>query len=188
VTEPRITLAPPDGNPAEVQSLMDTLRRPGQPPLNLFLALARHPDLLRDYLPLGTRLLLRGTLPGRDRELVILRSAWLCGCDYEWGHHLRIAARAGLSREEIADIPDPSAGRWTRHEAALLRATGELVGEHTIGQAAWDTLGETYDDAALVEFAMLVGHYAMLAGLLNAARVPREAGIEGLPGSPRSPV
>jgi 4-carboxymuconolactone decarboxylase len=185
VTEPRITLASPDGNPAEVQSLVDTLRRPGRPPLNLFLALARHPDLLRDYLPFGSRLLLRGTLSGRDRELVILRTAWLCGCDYEWGHHLVIAARAGLSADEIADIPDPSAGRWTPHEAALLRAAGELVRDHTIGQAAWDTLGETYDDAALIEFAMLAGHYAMLAGLLNAAGVPREAGVEGF--GPRPP-
>jgi hypothetical protein len=28
---------------------------------------------------------------------------------------------------------------------------------------------------------MLVGHYAMLAGLLNAARVPRDEGVAGFP-------
>ena len=181
MTEPRMTLASPDGNPAEVQSLLDTLRRPGRPPLNLFLALARHPELLRDYLPFGSRLLLRGMLPGRDRELVILRTAWLCGCEYEWGPHVRLAARAGLSDEEIADVRDPSAARWTAHERALLRATGELAGEHTVGQATWDTLSQAYDDAALVELTMLVGHYAMLAGLLNAAQVPRDEGAAGFP-------
>jgi 4-carboxymuconolactone decarboxylase len=181
MTEPRITPAPPDGNPGEVQSLLDPLSRRGRPPLNLFLALARHPELLRDYLPFGTRLLLRGMLPGRDRELVLLRPAWLCGCDYEWGQHLRLAARAGLSDEEIADVRDPSAARWTGHERALLRATGELVGEHTVGQATWDTLSRAYDDAELVELTMLVGHYAMLAGLLNAAQVPRDEGVAGFP-------
>ncbi len=181
MTEPRITLAPPHGNPGEVQSLLDPLSRRGRPPLNLFLALARHPALLQDYLPLGSRLLLRGTLPGRDRELVILRTAWLCGCDYEWGQHQRLAARAGLTGDEIADIPDPSAGRWTGHDRALLSATGELVGQHTIRQATWDTLSQAYDDTAMVELTMLVGHYAMLAGLLNAAQVPRDEGVAGFP-------
>jgi alkylhydroperoxidase family enzyme len=62
-----------------------------------------------------------------------------------------------------------------------LRATGELVGEHTVGQATWETLKQAYDDAALVELTMLVGHYAMLAGLLNAAQVPRDEGVAGFP-------
>jgi 4-carboxymuconolactone decarboxylase len=179
---PRIALTPPRGNPDEVQSLLDVLSRRGRPPLNLFLALARHPDLLRDYLPFGSRLLLTGTLPARDRELAILRTAWLCGCEYEWGQHLRIAARAGVTEEEIADIGDPAAARWTAHEAALLRAAQELLDDHDIGQDTWDTLAQGYGDAGLVEFAMLVGHYGMLAGLLNAARVPRDEGVPGFPG------
>jgi alkylhydroperoxidase family enzyme len=182
---PRITLTAPQGNPAGLQSLLDALSRRGRPPLNLFLALARHPDLLRDYLPFGSRLLLTGTLPGRDRELAILRTAWLCGCEYEWGQHLRIAARAGVIEEEIADIGDPSAAHWSAHEAALLRGAEELLRDHTIGQDTWDTLAQTFDDAEMVEFAMLVGHYGMLAGLLNAARVPRDEGVTGFPdGSP----
>ena len=181
MTEPRIPLASPHGNPDELQALLDTLSRRGRPPLNIFLALARHPDLLRDFLPLGSRLLLTGTLPGRDRELVILRTAWLCGCEYEWGQHQRLAAREGLSGEEIASIADPSAGHWSRHDSALLHATGELLREHTIGEATWNTLSETYDDAALVEFTVLVGNYALLAGLLNAVKVSREAGVPGFP-------
>lgn len=179
---PRIALTPPQGNPEEVQSLVDSLSRPGRPPLNLFRALARHPDLLRDYLPFGSRLLLTGSLPARDRELAILRTAWLCGCDYEWGHHVRIAAGAGVTEPEIADIGDPAAARWTAHEAAILRAAAELLTEHTIGAGTWDTLAQSYDDAGMIEFAMLVGHYAMLAGVLNAARVPRDEGVPGLPG------
>jgi AhpD family alkylhydroperoxidase len=179
---PRIALTAPEGNPAGVQAIIDTLSRPGRPPLNLFMALAQNPDLLRDYLPFGSRLLLTGTLPARDRELVILRTAWLCGCEYEWGHHVRIGTRAGVTEAEIASIGDPSAGHWTAHEAALLRGAGELVADHTVGQATWDVLADSYDDAGLVEFTMLVGHYAMLAGLLNAARVPRDAGVAGFPG------
>ena len=163
------------------------LGRPPRPAANLFLTLARHPVLLRDWLPLGSRLLLGGTLPPRDRELVILRTAWLCGCEYEWGHHVRIGGRAGLSVDEIADVRDPAAARWSGHDAAVLRATGELVRDHTVSQATWDALAETYDDAALIEFTMLAGHYVMLAGLLNAARVAGDAGTEGFPQVPARP-
>ena len=184
---PRIAPASPEGNPEEVQSLLDSLGRPPRPAANLFLTLARHPALLRDWLPLGSRLLLGGTLPPRDRELAILRTAWLCGCAYEWGHHVRIGGRAGLSRDEVADVSDPSAARWHGHDSAVLRATGELVGGHTLSQATWDALAETYDDAALVEFTMLVGHYVMLAGLLNAARVAGDAGSGEMPPGPGRP-
>ena len=181
---PRITPAAAQGNPEELQSLLDSLGRPPRPAANLFLTLARHPVLLRDWLPLGSRLLLGGTLPPRDRELVILRTAWLCGCEYEWGHHVRIGGRAGLSVDEIADVRDPAAARWSGHDAAVLRATGELVRDHTLSQATWDALAETYDDAALIEFTMLAGHYVMLAGLLNAARVAGDAGTEGFSPGP----
>src|SRR5690348_5413166 len=128
---PRIAAAAAQGNPEELQSLLDALGRPPRPAPNLFLTLARHPVLLRDWLPLGSRLLLGGTLPPRDRELVILRTAWLCGCEYEWGHHARIGTRAGLSEDEVAGVRDPSAARWSGHDAAVLRATGELVRDHT---------------------------------------------------------
>ena len=35
------------------------------------------------------------------RELAILRVARRCACAYEWAHHVKIAARAGLSEAEI---------------------------------------------------------------------------------------
>lgn len=184
---PRIAPAAAQGNPEELQSLLDSLGRPPRPAANLFLTLARHPALLRDWLPLGSRLLLGGTLPPRDRELAILRTAWLCGCEYEWGHHARIATRAGLSGDEVADVRDPSAARWRGHDAAVLHASGELVSGHMLSQATWDALAETYDDAAVIEFTMLVGHYIMLAGLLNTARVARDPGAGGFPPGPGGP-
>jgi hypothetical protein len=44
---PRIAPAPPQGNPEELQSLLDALGRPPRPAPNPFLTLARHPVLLR---------------------------------------------------------------------------------------------------------------------------------------------
>jgi hypothetical protein len=44
---PRIAPSPPQGNPEELQSLLDALGRPPRPAPNPFLTLARHPVLLR---------------------------------------------------------------------------------------------------------------------------------------------
>src|SRR5258708_17576280 len=56
-------------------------------PLNIFLTLARYPGLLRKWLPFGGKLLAGGKLTPRDRELVILRSAFPCDARHGWAQH-----------------------------------------------------------------------------------------------------
>src|SRR4051812_32423048 len=50
---------------------------------NMLTTLVRHPGLFRRYNPFGGKLI-RGRLAPRERELVILRTTWLCGCDFLW--------------------------------------------------------------------------------------------------------
>ena len=92
------------------------------PATNIFTTLVRHPGLFRRWLPFGGKLL-AGRLPARDRELLILRTGWLCGAEYEWGQHVPLGRQAGLTEAEIARIqagPDDPA--WADHDVALLRA------------------------------------------------------------------
>ncbi len=168
----RLTLVPPTGNPQDVQDVLDGVATPaGGPPPNLFLALARNPKLARSYLPFGGRLLFGGALPARHRELVILRTAHLCRCTYEWSHHVHFAARAGLSPSEIERVAQASRSGWPPLETTLLEATDQLVVDHSLERGTWDTLVEQYGEPTMVELTLLVGHYAMLAGFLNAADV-----------------
>lgn len=143
--------------------------------LNLFSTLAHHPRLLKSWLGFGGRLLFGGVLPQRDREIVILRSAARSGSDYEWGQHVGIGRTAGLSDDEILACADerPSEGldEWSR---LLVQATDELVDDHRLAPATWNGLAERYDDAAMLEFTLLVGHYVMLAGMLNSVGVATE--------------
>ncbi|HEX5050362.1 MAG TPA: hypothetical protein VFZ65_01190 [Planctomycetota bacterium] len=46
---------------------------------NIFLTLVRHPRAYKRLVPWGT-VMLFGTIPPRDRELLILRTAHRCGC------------------------------------------------------------------------------------------------------------
>jgi alkylhydroperoxidase family enzyme len=124
--------------------------------------------------PFG-HILLNGSLPARDRELLVLRTAHRSGRAYEWSHHERIALETGLSAEEIDLVCEgPDAGGWSKFDAALLRAVDELLDDHRISDATWAVLVANYDDHLLIELPMLVGHYHMLAVTLNSLGVQLE--------------
>jgi 4-carboxymuconolactone decarboxylase len=148
---------------------------------NIFPTLARHEGLFRAWLPFGGFLLGRGVLPARERELLILRTGFNCSSDYEWGQHVRIAEQLGIAREEIRRVADgPDGDGWSASDATLLRAADELHGQSKISDATWTALADDYDQRALLEIAMLVGHYHMVAFALNSAGVELDAGLEGL--------
>jgi 4-carboxymuconolactone decarboxylase len=163
-------------SPPDLRKTLESLTPPGSDhALNIFRTMAHHPKLLRAYLPFGSRLLLGGELPDRDRELVILVTAHLCGCSYEWDHHAHMAKAAGLSDGEIERVRlGPRNDRWPPEDAVLVAATGELVSHHALADHTWSLLAARYSQRQLLELTMLVGHYAMLAGMLNSAGVERD--------------
>jgi alkylhydroperoxidase family enzyme len=145
------------------------------PQLNIFLTLARNPGLMRKWLPFGGKLLAGGKLSPRDRELIILRTAFRCDAHYEWAQHVAIAGVAGLATDEIRRVAaGPDASGWSADDATLLRATDELVEQHCIGSETWKALAARYGTEQLIEITMLAGHYAMLAGMLNSLGVQPE--------------
>jgi 4-carboxymuconolactone decarboxylase len=142
---------------------------------NVFSTLANNPGLFKRYIPFAGKLLAAGKLSPFDRELAILRTAHLCRCDYEWEQHARIGRTVGISEAQLDAVrAGGAAGGWEVRERALLHATDSLITEHTVEQATWDELKVHYSDEQLIELIMLVGHYAMLAGFLNAVGVPLE--------------
>lgn len=149
--------------------------------LHIFRTLVRHPRLYRRWSPFGGVLLQRSSLAPRDRELVILRTAYRCGSAYEWGQHVRIGREAGLSDDEILRVAaGPAAQGWSNEDAALLRAVDELHDDHCLSDEAWSHLRARFGDAELIELMMLTGHYALLAGVLNSLGVQPEGPLPAL--------
>ncbi|MFL5909593.1 MAG: carboxymuconolactone decarboxylase family protein [Gaiellaceae bacterium] len=143
----------------------------GAPP-NIFTTLARHRRLFRRWLPFAGALMPGGTLPRPETELLILRVAHNCRCEYEWHHHERLGVAAGLDREEIARVREgPGAPGWSERQQLLLRAADELHAERAISDSTWSGLRPKYSDRELIEICMLVGHYEMLAMTLNSLGV-----------------
>jgi 4-carboxymuconolactone decarboxylase len=184
-SEPRIPPLPPDRWDGDLKRILEATpagidRRLGDN--NIFPTFAQHPDFFRAWLPFGGYLLTAGKLSGRDRELLILRTAVNCESSYEWGQHVRISLDGGIEREAIDRVLEgPDADGWSPHEAALLRAADELHEQSRISDATWEALAETYDAEHLIEATIVVGHYHMVAFALNSLGVELDEGLEPLP-------
>ena len=153
----------------------------GRPP-NLFTTLARHRSLFRKWLRFAGALMPGGVLPREDSELLILRVAHNCDCEYEWRHHERLGEQAGLTGEEVQRVRlGPAAEGWSPRRVTLLRAADELHAERRVSDESWSSLSELLTDAELIELCMLVGHYEMLAMTLNSLAIEPDPAGEGTP-------
>lgn len=145
-----------------------------------FATMSKHPGLYRTQMQLGLELNQHGTLPPREREMVILRTAWLVRSPYEWGEHVRYGKNLGLTSEEIERITrGSSAPGWNEHDRAVLRGVEELVGDHAVSQPTWDILAKTWNEPQLIELPGLVGSYTLTAMLYNTLRFGLIPGNEG---------
>jgi alkylhydroperoxidase family enzyme len=141
----------------------------------------RHPELNDAQTVMGIMLAAKGRISMRERELAVLRGAWVTGAPFEWSEHVVIARRVGISGEEIERvIAGGAAPGWSRHEAALLTAVDELLSRFMISDETWTTLAESWDEQQLMEFPVLVGVYAATAMQQNSLRVTTDGGKPGL--------
>jgi alkylhydroperoxidase family enzyme len=172
-------VAAADQSDDQRERLAPVLSGPAPSATNLFTTMVRHPKLFQRWQALGGMLLLRGLLPARDREILILRTAVNTRSDYEWGQHVRIATDSGMSADDIDRCARGTAADDA--EAVLLAAADQLHAHNDLDDATWATLASRYDEAQMIEIVALVGYYHQTAFLLNALGVAREEGVPGLP-------
>jgi alkylhydroperoxidase family enzyme len=179
-------LSKPRIAPREREDLSDEelefMSRFDEPWFNIFKTMLNHPDLMRRWLVFGNHVLGKSTLPVRERELAILRVGYLCRSEYEWGQHVLIARRSGISDAEIARVAaGPDAAGWSAADAALIRAADELHGDQMISDATWAALEKTWDRKQLMDLVFTIGQYHLVAMALNTFGVQRDPGVPPLP-------
>jgi len=175
-----------DADATEAQrELLATLQRPDGQALNIFRVLANHPDLTRRWLVFGNHILGKSTLDARTRELVILRTGWLSGSDYEFGQHVLIAREAGVSDDDIYRTrTGPDDAGWSDADRAALRAADELHADQQITDPSWAALTAHFDTQQCMDLVFTVGQYVLVSMALNAFGVPRDAGVPGFDPEP----
>ncbi|HEX5268346.1 MAG TPA: carboxymuconolactone decarboxylase family protein [Acidimicrobiales bacterium] len=180
---PRI---PPLSDPEpSVQAVLDAAAVPGgasgAAPLNIFATLAHHPKVMRRSNQLGGTLLFSGSLPARDREIVILRVGWNCRSVYEFGQHTVIGARSGLSPEEIRALAGGDLDAWSGQDRALVALADDLCERDCVSDATWSVLAERLGNQEMIELVVLAGYYRLISGFLNSTGVQLDPGVPGWP-------
>lgn len=154
----------------------------GEQTIDVFKTCLRNLELCRNWMPF-TRYILgaqNGIAP-REKELLILRTAWRCNAVYDWAHHVPGGKRAGLTDDEIARLAKASGDGWSRLDQALLRAADELHADQHITDRTWAELKERYNDSQMADLIFTVGQYTMVSMFANAAGVQLEPGLPGFP-------
>jgi alkylhydroperoxidase family enzyme len=177
LTSPRIAPVAQEGCTQEQREIVEPMKARG-PILNIFRTLLNHPAAARAFLVWGGYILSRkSTLPPREREIVILRTGFLCRSGYEWTQHVPIARRAGLSDEEVARIKlGADAPGWSAPDAALLRAADDLHREQFVTEPVWTELSRHFGEQQRMDMVFTAGQYTQVSMLLNSFGVQLDEG------------
>jgi alkylhydroperoxidase family enzyme len=145
--------------------------------LNIFRTLARAPKALERFNQWGGYVLSRrNALNPREREIVILRTGYLCKSGYEWTQHANIAKREGLSDEEIARVKQGAEAGWGAADAALIRACDELHADQFVSDATWAALSAHFDRKQCMDVVFTAAQYTQVSMMLNTFGVQLEPG------------
>lgn len=148
---------------------------PGVPPLTLFTTTARNQRVFLRMMAGG--LLDRGSVSLREREIVINRTCFRCGSEYEWGVHIALfGPRAGFTETDVQALcaADPNTAALPPRERLLLRLCDELHDHATVSDALWSGLSVEWTAEQLVELVALAGYYHLISFATNAFKLAPE--------------
>jgi alkylhydroperoxidase family enzyme len=169
--------SPPPSQPAQQPTQQQSR---GSNVLGLF---ARHPELAKAYFTFNRHLLYASSLTARQRELVILRVAYLRRAEYEWAQHVQIGIDAGLDPEEIEWVAeDLDRSEWGSLDRAMLQAVDDLLSSAEVSETTWEDLAGYLDEHQLMDLVFTVGCYEMLAMVFQSCGLdPEESLVPYLP-------
>jgi 4-carboxymuconolactone decarboxylase len=177
----RIEPIPESSWDPELDRLREGLRREGLTGVNLIATLANHPALMRRFLVFGNHVLAKSSLPPRERELLILRTGYLCSSGYEWAHHVEIVTEAAIELDIRQIAIGPEAPGWADGDRHLLRAADQQVRNHFISDETWADLTQRWDQKQLMDIVFTIGQYTLVSMALNTLGIQLEAGVGRLP-------
>lgn len=160
----------------EVAELYAKMESRGFPIQNLWKMAAHCPAALGHMIRLGDAVLLKTRLNPTLREIAILRSAVILDCAYETKAHTGMGKQAGVTDEQIQAVKDWKISRaFNKTEQAVLRFTDEITREAKVSDETFTNLQQYLDADMMVELAITIGFYGMLARVLLPFQVdPQE--------------
>jgi alkylhydroperoxidase family enzyme len=157
----------------EVDDLIEKIKRErGGKLLLLYKVLLNSPPVAWGWLRLLTAIRQECRLPGRIRELVILRIAKLNGADYEFDEHIAFALKEGVPQSWIDTLErgERPADLGAADTAALDYAD-EMTRVVAVSDPVYAALGRLFSHREIVELTATIAAYNMVSRFLAALRI-----------------
>jgi alkylhydroperoxidase family enzyme len=178
----RVALIREDEHP-ELSALIETIRTGRRGRLtNIYRMLLNSPPLAESWFNHSNAVRWKTTLPGRLREIVIIRVGHLAQCDYVLRQHVPSLALAdGLTHEECDALADwRGSDCFNERERAGLAYADAMTRDIAVPDDVFAGVKRHFNDRQIVELTVLIGSYNMNARVLRAL----ELDLEPLPDTP----
>jgi alkylhydroperoxidase family enzyme len=139
--------------------------------------LLNHPEMAAALMPVIKYFSTESELAPRHRELLILRTAWLCRSEYIWASHAADARQPSFTNAELRRIAQGArAPGWDRFEATLVGAADELYRNSSLSGATWNALSARFNQHQMMDAVFTVPAFTMMAMIDNSLGVQLEPG------------
>jgi 4-carboxymuconolactone decarboxylase len=135
--------------------------------------LLRSPELMGRVRGLSDYVRFNGALPPRLSEFVILITAREWSQGYEWNAHQPLAVKGGLNPEIAKAIGEGRRPKgMAEDEEVLYDFCTELLQNRSVSDATYARAMSKFGERAILDTIGLMGHYTLIAMVLNTARTP----------------
>ncbi len=171
----RIPYADPAAN-ADIAQLAEQIKSErGGRLLNLYKMLLHSPPVARGWLNLFTAIRQQTVLPGRYRELAILRVAVMNGADYEFAAHVPFALKEGCTAEQIDAVRvGSSAPVFDARDRAVLAYTEAMTRDIRVADSVFRQVREFFPEREVVELTATIAGYNLVSRFLEAMAIDHE--------------
>ena len=144
--------------------------------INIYRMLLNAPPLAESWFNHSNTVRWKTTLPGRLREIVIIRMGHVTKSEYVLRQHVpSLAVADGLSPEECDELADWRASKFfSASERAALAYADIMTREIVVPDPVFAEVDRHFNARQIVELTVLVGTYNMNARVLQALQLDLE--------------
>lgn len=143
--------------------------------LNLYKMLLNSPPVAEGWLKLLTAIRQQCDLPGRYRELAILRIAVLNDAPYEFDQHIPFALKEGTTQAQMEALREPIIDdRFDAKERAVLAYTDAMTREIRVKDGIFEALRPHFNEREIMELTATIATYNLVSRFLEALQIDHD--------------
>lgn len=140
--------------------------------LHLYQMLLHSPPVAEGWLTYLTAIRQTSTLPGKLREMVIMRVAIINGAPYEADQHAPIALQEGMTQAQLDELEGwRDSTLFDETERAVLAYTDAMTRNVQVEPEVFAAVQQRFSPRHLIELTATVAAYNMVSRFLEALQV-----------------